>query len=801
MARTRTSQLVVELLDRVTGPARAVGRAMQGMGRRIGDATGALPPLTQRVDAALARNRAALDGARTGVLDAAAAFYGLRAALGAPLAAAANFETMLEDIGQKAGVPVAQLSALGDRIRQVARETNQANSDIASAVDALAGRGASLDVALTAAAPIGKAATAYRAATDDLAAASWAAVDNLKVPADQIGKSLDIMSSAGKAGAFELRDMAQYFPQLGAAYQGLGQEGTGAVADLSAALQVVRKGTGDSSTAATNLANVLQKVYAPSTVKAFGRQGVDVFAEMEAAAARGLTPIEAIAELTDKTLKGDLSKMGNLFEDAQVQAGMRSLIQNKDEYRRIRAEALAADGVVDEDFERRIRTAAGVTKRWRAMMDNLTETIGAALVPVLVDLADVLGPIITKVTDWIAANPRLASSLMLVTGGLIAFRGALAALRFVGLLGQGGALSLLSFGLNNVAGSAARLYGAARASMALNAALAGMAGVQAGRLSQMGAALRGIAGVTGLRVVASAISAVVGAVGSISAPVWAAVAVAVAAVGTAWRYWDRISAIIEGVADAIWTKIGPAMKRLRENLAPIEPVIRAFGAAWDFVAGKVRAVVDAVRNIGRGAFTREILTDAERTELRNRAAQVTTDIVNAISELPGQLLDIGRSAIDHLWSGMKERLGDLLSWAQSIGPSIRSAIGDLGMSIVTGGRSDAANFDASSTSALQAQGGDTGGLSAPRAKGGPVSAGSTRLVGEHGPELFTAGRSGYVHPNGAAPSGAAPVVHLNPVIHVNGAGDPEGVARRVLSRLSEEASAAMRSAMADMELG
>lgn len=434
MARTHRSELIVELLDRVTGPARSVGRAMQGMGRRISDATGALPPLTQRVDAALARNRAALDGARAGVLDAAAAFYGLRAALAAPLAAAANFETMLEDIGQKAGVPVVQLGALGEQIKEVARDTNQANSDIASAVDALAGRGAGMDVALTAAGPIGKAATAYRAATEDLAAASWAAVDNLKVPAAQIGKSLDIMSSAGKASAFELRDMAQYFPALGAAYQGLGQEGTGAVADLAAALQVVRKGTGDSASAATNLGNVLQKVYAPGTVRAFARQGVDLFAEMEAAAQRGLTPIEAIAELTEKTLGGDLSKMGILFEDAQVQAGLRSLIQNKDEYRRIRDEAMAADGVVDEDFERRIRTAAGVMKRWRAMMDNLAETIGAALVPALVDLADVLGPIITRITDWIAANPRLASSLMLVTGGLIAFRGALAALRFVGLL-------------------------------------------------------------------------------------------------------------------------------------------------------------------------------------------------------------------------------------------------------------------------------------------------------------------------------------------------------------------------------
>lgn len=36
-----------------------------------------------------------------------------------------------------------------------------------------------------------------------------------------------------------------------------------------------------------------------------------------------------------------------------------------------------------------------------------------------------------------------------------------------------------------------------------------------------------------------------------------------------------------------------------------------------------------------------------------------------------------------------------------------------------------------------------------RAMGGPVAAGSTYLVGERGPELFTAQRSGYISPNGA----------------------------------------------------
>lgn len=40
-----------------------------------------------------------------------------------------------------------------------------------------------------------------------------------------------------------------------------------------------------------------------------------------------------------------------------------------------------------------------------------------------------------------------------------------------------------------------------------------------------------------------------------------------------------------------------------------------------------------------------------------------------------------------------------------------------------------------------------------RADGGPVSAGRTYMVGERGPELFTASRTGYIHPNGSNDNG------------------------------------------------
>ena len=65
-----------------------------------------------------------------------------------------------------------------------------------------------------------------------------------------------------------------------------------------------------------------------------------------------------------------------------------------------------------------------------------------------------------------------------------------------------------------------------------------------------------------------------------------------------------------------------------------------------------------------------------------------------------------------------------------------------------------------------------------RANGGPVSAGTTYLVGERGPELFTSGTSGTIIPNNKMGGGNT----IN--ITVNGALDTEGTARTIVDILN-----------------
>ena len=66
-----------------------------------------------------------------------------------------------------------------------------------------------------------------------------------------------------------------------------------------------------------------------------------------------------------------------------------------------------------------------------------------------------------------------------------------------------------------------------------------------------------------------------------------------------------------------------------------------------------------------------------------------------------------------------------------------------------------------------------------RANGGPVSAGTSYLVGERGPEIFTPGANGGITPNRAI--GGGTVINLN----VSGAIDPEGTARTIVNVLND----------------
>lgn len=371
------------------------------------------------------RRRARVDNAREvgGKLQGAgAAATGAAAVIGAPLVVAGGkwreFESGMTDIAQKGEMSRKAARGMGNEIMRMGPRTNQLASDLRAGVDQLAGFGMKPGQALKMMEPIGRTATAYKAETADLAKATYATYDNLKVPLSETAKTLDILASAGKAGAFEVKDMAKYFPSLTASARGLGQKGNGAVADLAAALQIVRKGAGDSEAAGTNLINLLAKINTEDTIKNFKDFGIDLPKALKQAAKDSKSPIEAITELTQKALKGDPSKLAFLFGDMQVQQAMRPLLANMDQYRAIRAQALGAQGTVDGDFAERVKDSAERAKAFSIQMENLGLKVGSVTAPMIDAAKATFGGLAEGLTRMSERNPVLFTGLATVAGAL-----------------------------------------------------------------------------------------------------------------------------------------------------------------------------------------------------------------------------------------------------------------------------------------------------------------------------------------------------------------------------------------------
>ncbi|WP_182417156.1 phage tail tape measure protein [Bartonella sp. HY038] len=669
-----TSSLIIKLIDQASAPARVIGATL-----------GRLQASQQRTSAALTASQGAM-------LGAAAAGFGLYQALSKPTQAAIAFEGALEDIAQKVDVPISQLQELGKEVRAVARATTLSAQEAASGIDVLAGMGASREDAMKLMNPIGKAATAYNAEVSDLAQAGYAALSNLKVPADQFAKALDAMAQAGKAGAFELKDMAQYFPTLGAAYQGLGQTGVPAVADLSAALQIVRKGTGDSASAATNLANIMQKMQAPQTVKAFRKMGVNLEKELKVAAKKGMTPIEAIAEITNRTLKGDMSKLGYLFSDAQVQQGLRPLLQNIDEYRKIRKEAMEAQGVVEEDYQRRLKTGAAAAKRFGLAFESISITIGNILLPVLADLADKLVPIINSIADFAEANPELTRNVILATSAFVAFRVAATDARFALLWTKGG---LLSAAISGMSGLGQATLGASKGFSLLRggATIGSLFGTifSGGIFASLVSALGSVVGVIG-----GVLASIGAALASITAPISLIIALVIGFALTVYNYWVPISRFIVGFASVIGEALGGIINSITGFISAAasfagqkifdlmawlgidpEKVMNAVASVWnvitDFTSGIVswfKGLPEAIGNWFSDIFTMNEYSDSEADGFEEMGRNIAQKILNGLKNLPSTIL----SLIASIPSGLSSLAGSYARLSMDWGAKLLSGL-------------------------------------------------------------------------------------------------------------------------------
>ena len=304
-----------------------------------------------------------------------AAGGGLAYKLGIPQAIPEAFalEHQLRELGNVGQLSAEQLKEMDERLGSISRHTNQFRSEIAEGLNVLVASGIAPEKALDYMNVIGRTATAAQAEIVDISKTAFAVTDNLKVNVDDLGKTMDILAQAGKEGRFELKDMSAAFPSLTAGASMLGMRGVPAVSQLGAALQVAMKGAGSAAEAATNFESFLQAITSPMAVNRFKElYGVDLPQFLNQVIAENKDPIEEMVMLINHLTGGDVFKVSEIFRNKTDLNFLKPMMQNLDEYRRIKASALGADGIMDEDFNHMMETT---NEQFKLLKINMKELV------------------------------------------------------------------------------------------------------------------------------------------------------------------------------------------------------------------------------------------------------------------------------------------------------------------------------------------------------------------------------------------------------------------------------------------
>ncbi|MCT4610030.1 MAG: phage tail tape measure protein [Pelagimonas sp.] len=451
-----TISMILKLVDQATAPARRVKAALGEIGEtseRIG----------RQGVAWSNRQLEANRGRQQALAGEAFAVAALAGSIGAALQPAINFEQAMAEVGAVAGASQDDLAALTDTARELGANTSWSASQAAEGMKFLSMAG--FEANETIAAMPGLLDLASAGATD-LGQASDIASDILsafKMEAGEIGHLGDVLANTFTSSNTNLSMLGETMKYVAPVAQGLGisLEDTAAMAGKLADAGI--KG----SQAGTSMRAMMSRLAAPTkeareALNALGVQTLDadgnlrdfhtVLAEIDRgldqfgtgkqqdliSAIAGLEAASAAAVLLDMAGSGALQSYADSLEEAGSAARIAAQMND---------------------------TTAGALRRLGSITESLAISVGSILLPELVALLEAIMPVIGAVEQWAAANPELVSWIARGVAGLIAFKGAWIAIRFVMFAALGPLLQIIRAGswllmiLPKIAGAGAAAFG------------------------------------------------------------------------------------------------------------------------------------------------------------------------------------------------------------------------------------------------------------------------------------------------------------------------------------------------------
>ena len=218
-------------------------------------------------------------------------------------------------------------------------------------------------------------------------------------------KAADSLFIAVQKGQTTVEEMARALPIVAQSASTAGLS----IDETNAALAVLSKRFPRSSEGASALRQALSSIAKPTKAASdeAKKLGID-FSTAGIQAAGGLE--EFLLKL--RAAEGfDEDTLAQLFESTEARAAIGGLIDGLDELNATTQASVKGQGAVSKAFDKTSKTAAQQTAKLEAQFELLKIQAGEALVPALLDLADVAGPLLKNLTDFIKENPNVAKTL------------------------------------------------------------------------------------------------------------------------------------------------------------------------------------------------------------------------------------------------------------------------------------------------------------------------------------------------------------------------------------------------------
>lgn len=716
-------QLILRLVDRATGPARAAMRNLEVQGERLKAAGRDQIALSaQQISAAQQRSQE--------MLGEAAAIAGTGYAMMQAMRPAIEFEAALAEVSKVVEFNEANgINRLGNDIQKLVTSgglamTAEGVADIVAAI----GQTGLIDAGLpddektrqliAFAEAAGKMGVAFGipAAEAGQSMAKWRDQMGLSQrEAELLGDAVNHLSNRMGANA---PGMVDVIARNGALAQAAGLS-TQEIAALSAAFVKAAPSPEIAATAMKNFTGALVsgETMTASQIKVMDRLGISStdLAKRMGTDAKGAI-IDVMAQLSKLPQHEQSAALSQLFGEESV-AAIAPLLTNIEGLRgafEMTADVTRYSGSMLEEYNK----IAGTTRSALQVLGNWTSRLatemGFALLPALNDMMKAAEPVIEAMITWVAANPELIKTIGWIAVGLLGMRTGLFALRF--------ALQPLMMGFwlfNGMLGAGAWLFGSTAGAASRFSTVLGFA---ARAVQFLGRVML----IAGRAMLANPILLVIAAI----------------AAGAYLIY-------------ANWDTIGPWFARLWEGVAQV------FRGFIDFVAGiftgDLGRAIGGLNGMWEGLGSIwGTLWEGLGTNLRfvwENVIKPVTDKLGVTGHITAAweavrasfavILEGIQSAFATMWGAVKPVI-DGLKWVVDSGGVLVEKVGAMASAINpftgdTGGADVSGAMDGNPALATAEAG--------QRALGGPVRAGLIYRWNEQGREMFMPRVDGHVIPN------------------------------------------------------